>query len=57
MPEYYTSGWTTADSPDEAQLSYIGSKMSAAILAVDGKSYTSQKGAGLYPSSGSASDW
>ena len=51
------TGWTTADSPDEAQLKVLGDDMSRAIDAVHGKSYTSQKSIGLYKTTGTASDW
>ncbi|XP_065913902.1 carboxypeptidase B-like [Dysidea avara] len=50
-------GWTSTDSPDEAQLSALGDEMSDRIFAVHGKFYTSQKSIGLYPTSGTASDW
>ena len=50
-------GWTTADSPDEAQLKGLGDKMKSSILAVHSKSYTSQKSIGLYKTTGTASDW
>lgn len=51
------TGWTSEDSPDEAQLSALGEEMSDRIFAVNGKFYTSQKSIGLYPTSGTASDW
>ena len=51
------TGWTTDDSPDEPQLKVLGDDMSAAIFAVHGKSYTSQKSIGLYKTTGTASDW
>ncbi|XP_065890606.1 carboxypeptidase B-like [Dysidea avara] len=50
-------GWTSEDAPDEAQLKAIGDGMSDRIFAVHGKYYTSQKGIGLYPTSGTARDW
>lgn len=50
-------GWTTEDSPDEAQLCTLGNKMSDDIFGVHGKSYTSQKSIGLYKATGTASDW
>ena len=51
------TGWTPADSPDEAQLKELGDNMREDIIKVHGKSYTSQKSIGLYPTSGTASDW
>ena len=56
MPRVHT-GWTPADSPDEAQLKELGDNMREDIIKVHGKSYTSQKSIGLYPTSGTASDW
>jgi len=50
-------GWTSEDAPDEAQLKAIGDGMSDRIFGVHGKYYTSQKGIGLYPTSGTARDW
>ncbi|XP_019851169.1 PREDICTED: carboxypeptidase B-like isoform X2 [Amphimedon queenslandica] len=50
-------GWTNQDSPDETQLKEIGDEMSEKIKAVFGETYTSQKSIGLYPTSGTASDW
>jgi len=51
------SGWTPADSPDEAQLKELGDNMSDDIFKVEGKRYTSQKSIGLYLTTGTASDW
>jgi hypothetical protein len=51
------AGWTTQDSPDEAQLKELGDQMSADIFEVDGKRYTSQKSIQLYLTTGTASDW
>ena len=51
------TGWTNADSPDEPQLKAIGDEMRDRILEVHGEYYTSQKSIGLYPTSGTASDW
>jgi len=51
------TGWSDDDCPDEAQLSALGQDMSDRIFAVNGKFYTSQKSIGLYPTSGTASDW
>ena len=50
-------GWTTADSPNEAQLKALGDKMSTTIKAIHDKSYTSQKSIELYKTTGTASDW
>eukprot|EP00118_Oscarella_pearsei_P024469 m.306135 g.306135 ORF g.306135 m.306135 type:complete len:430 (+) comp40995_c0_seq1:1471-2760(+) len=50
-------GWTSADSPDEPWLRALGDGMRAVALEVHGRSYTSQKSIGLYPTSGTASDW
>lgn len=50
-------GWTNADSPDEPQLKTIGDEMRDLILEVHGEYYTSEKSIGLYPTSGTASDW
>ncbi|XP_065196663.1 carboxypeptidase B-like [Sycon ciliatum] len=50
-------GYTSQDSPDESRLSSLGSTMRSLILSVHGMSYTSQKSIGLYPTSGTASDW
>ena len=50
-------GWTNADSPDEAQLKEIGDVMSEVIFEVHDEYYESQKSIGLYPTTGSASDW
>ena len=51
------AGWTTGDSPDEAQLKDLGDKMADTIKNVHGKRYTSQKSIGLYKTTGTASDW
>ena len=51
------TGWTSVDSPDEAQLKALGDKMSGAIFDVHGKRYTNQKSIGLYPTTGTADDW
>ena len=50
-------GWSSADAPDEATHSAVGSAMAAAMLAVNGETYTSQKSIELYATSGSANDW
>ncbi|XP_065833345.1 uncharacterized protein [Oscarella lobularis] len=50
-------GWTSADSPDEPWLRALGDGMSSVAFEVHGARYTSQKSIGLYPTSGTASDW
>ena len=50
-------GWTTAATPDEAQLKSIGDEMSDRIFEVHHKIYTSQRSVDLYPTTGAASDW
>ena len=51
------TGWTNADSPDEAQLKGIGDEMRDQIFNVHDKFYSSDKSIGLYPTTGTASDW
>jgi len=53
----YHTGWTSEDSPDEPRLKAIGDEMRDLILNVHDEYYTSQKGIGLYPTTGTASDW
>ena len=53
----FSTGYTSADSPDETRLSQLGNSMRDLIRNVHGMSYTSQKSIGLYPTSGTASDW
>lgn len=53
----FTSGWTLADCPDEAQLKELGDQMSEDIIEGGGRRYISQKASQLYPASGSALDW
>ncbi|XP_065909435.1 carboxypeptidase O-like [Dysidea avara] len=50
-------GWTSEDSPDEPRLKAIGDEMRDLIIDVHDEYYTSQKGIGLYPTTGTASDW
>ncbi|KAJ3073263.1 hypothetical protein HK102_006037 [Quaeritorhiza haematococci] len=50
-------GWTTADSKNENILRKLGDGMSAAIKSTSGVSYTSMKGAELYPAAGATDDW
>ncbi len=51
------AGWSTSNSPDEAQLKELGDDMAKDILDVHGKIYTSQKSIQLYMTTGTASDW
>ena len=51
------TGWTYADAPDEARLKSIGDEMRDQILSVHGSYYSSEKSIGLYPTTGTASDW
>lgn len=51
------AGYTNTDCPDETRLRDLGDTMRDLILGVHGMSYTSQKSIGLYPTSGTASDW
>ncbi|XP_062502732.1 zinc carboxypeptidase-like [Corticium candelabrum] len=50
-------GWTYEDSPDESLLKELGDGMSRSAYEIHQKHYTSQKSIGLYPTSGTASDW
>lgn len=50
-------GWTDQDSPDEPMLKELGDLMSDRAYAVHEKRYISQKSIGLYPTTGTASDW
>ena len=51
------AGWTYDDSPDEAQLKSIGDDMRDLIFDVHDRYYNSEKSIGLYPTTGTASDW
>jgi len=50
-------GWTSANSPDNAELKIIGDGVSFEIQAKSGKKYVSQKSIELYVTTGSAGDW
>lgn len=50
-------GWTSKDSKNEKVLKELGDGMSAAIYKNSKVSYTSEKGASLYPASGCEDDW
>ncbi|XP_062502923.1 carboxypeptidase B-like [Corticium candelabrum] len=50
-------GWTSEDSPDESLLKELGDGMSRSAYNVHGMQYSSQKSIGLYPATGTASDW
>jgi len=50
-------GWTKKSSKNEAILKQLGDGMSAAIKSTSKISYTSEKGAALYPASGATDDW
>ena len=57
-PPFMTyTGWTYADAPDEARLKSIGDEMRDQILSIHDEFYTSEKSIGLYPTTGTASDW
>jgi carboxypeptidase A1 len=50
-------GWTTANSPNEAQLKQLGDLWAQGIYNTHKKTYTSQKSIDLYVTTGTASDW
>jgi len=50
-------GYTTTNSPNEAQMKTLGSLWAQAILDTTKKVYTSQKSIDLYVTTGTASDW
>jgi len=50
-------GWTSANSPNEAEQKQLGDGWAAAIKQTTGKVYTSQKSIDLYVTSGTASDY
>lgn len=54
---FLCQGWTSANSPDEAQLKELGDNMAVDIEKVHGEKYTSQKSIQLYLTTGTASDW
>lgn len=50
-------GWTMLPSRDEVKLKRFGDAMARAAQQVANESYSSQRSAGLYPTSGSLDDW
>jgi len=50
-------GWTNSLPPHDARLTQLGDNFAAAIRAVHGKVYVSQRSYQLYQTTGSASDW
>jgi len=50
-------GWTSANSPNEADQKTLGDRWAAAIKSLTGRTYTSQKSIDLYVTSGTASDY
>jgi len=50
-------GYTTTNSPNEAQMKQLGDLWAKGIRDTTGKVYTSQKSIDLYVTTGTASDW